>query len=454
MGEMIKNRKNETFRILLFLALPTMLEHLLSTLMQYVDTAMVGRLGADATAAVSTTTTITWLTGSLSAAVAVSCMTMIATAIGARDTERVRKIASQSVLLAILTGGLIMIVSIVLSPVIPVWMGIDVSVQKAASDYFLIISIPAIFRSLSIILSSAVRATHDTKNPMIISLSSNALNVVLNAVLIYGLHLDVTGAALATAISTVVSGVWMLVLFLRTDVLRFSRRDLKPDKEILSENAKLSLPVLATAFTSCMGYVVFAGMITGLGKVIFAAHSIAVTAEELFYLPGYGLRSATQTLVGNSIGERDRNKFRGVSRAGIVITVVLMTFSGLLLFVCSYPLMCVFTRSEEVARTGAYVLKMVAFTEPFFGLQVVLEGIFYGVGKTRFPFLVDTLSMWGIRILFTFLCVNVWGLGLRSVWICMIVDNLCKAFVFAIASPKTFRRAFQKADFTKIEDQL
>lgn len=454
MGEMIKNRKNETFRILLFLALPTMLEHLLSTLMQYVDTAMVGRLGADATAAVSTTTTITWLTGSLSAAVAVSCMTMIATAIGARDTERVRKIASQSVLLAVLTGGLIMIVSIVLSPVIPVWMGIDVSVQKAASDYFLIISIPAIFRSLSIILSSAVRATHDTKNPMIISLSSNALNVVLNAVLIYGLHLDVIGAALATAISTVVSGVWMLVLFIRTDVLRFSRRDLKPDKEILSENAKLSLPVLATAFTSCMGYVVFAGMITGLGKVIFAAHSIAVTAEELFYLPGYGLRSATQTLVGNSIGERDRNKFRGVSRAGIVITVVLMTFSGLLLFVCSYPLMCVFTSSEEVARTGAYVLKMVAFTEPFFGLQVVLEGIFYGVGKTRFPFLVDTLSMWGIRILFTFLCVNVWGLGLRSVWICMIADNLCKAFVFAIASPKTFRRAFQKADFTKIEDQL
>ena len=185
----------------------------------------------------------------------------------------------------------------------------------------------------------------------------------------------------------------------------------------------------------------------------------AETPEAMFadgngFVLAYRDRLLLLDEAGNSVGERDGDKFRAVGRAGIIITVVLMSFSGLLLFVCSYPLMCVFTSSEEVARIGATVLKMVAFTEPFFGLQVVLEGIFYGVGKTRFPFLIDTLSMWGIRILFTFLCVNVWGLGLRSVWICMIADNLCKAFVFAIASPKTFRRAFQKADSAKIEKQL
>ncbi len=441
-----KSEKGRTmFGTLALLALPTMLEHLLSTLMQYVDTAMVGRLGADATAAVSTTTTITWLTGSLAASVAVAVLTGIATEIGAGRKERVSRIAAQSLLLSAGVGMIIAVVSVVLSPYIPGWMGIDASVRESASLYFTIISVPMVFRSFSIILGSALRATHDTKTPMAISLTSNAMNVVLNAVLIYGLKLGVTGAALATAISTVVCGTWMLIVFLRKEILRFPVSMLKPDREVLPELFAISAPVLATSFTSCMGYVVFAGMITGLGKVIFAAHSIAVTAEEFFYLPGYGLRSATQTLIGNSLGERDVKKFKEVSRVSILFTLAMMCVSGVLLFFAAYPLMCVFTSSEEVARIGAGVLKMVAFSEPFFGLQIVLEGIYYGTGRTRLPFLINTVSMWAVRLLLTYLCVSVWGLGLRAVWGCMITDNVCKALAFVVAvsvGAKTFFKKF------------
>ena len=404
---MTKEQKN-TFRTLLLLALPTMLEYLLSTLMQYVDTAMVGHLGADATAAVSTTTTITWLTGSLSASIAVAVLTMIATAMGANRLEQVKTIAAHAVLYSVAIGSLITLISVALSGRIPVWMGIDESVQVLAAQYFLIISLPGVFRSFSIILGAAIRATHDTKNPMIISLSANGLNVILNGFLIYGLHMGVQGAALATALSTFVSGVWMLAVFLRKDVLRFEKSALKPQKKIVSESMKIGLPVLATSFTSCMGYVVFASMITGLGKVVFAAHSIAVTAEELFYIPGYGLRGATQTLVGNSVGEGDQHKFRVVGRVSILFTILMMCVSGILLYFLSYPLMCLFTSSHEAAVIGAGVLKMVAFSEPFFGLQIVLEGIYYGVGNTRLPFYINTVSMWVIRIFFTYLCVNVW----------------------------------------------
>ncbi len=442
MGKMTDKKQN-TFRTLLFLALPTMLEHLLSTLMQYVDTAMVGRLGADATAAVSTTTTITWLTGSLCASIAVAVLTMIATAIGANRYAYVKKIAAHAVTLSIAIGLLIMVLSVAMHRSIPVWMGIDSSVQEAAALYFLIISLPAIFRALSIILGAAIRATHDTRMPMIVSLSANGINVVLNTVLIYGLHLGVTGAAVATAVSTVISGVWMFYVFRKNEMLRFGREDLKPDKEILLENARIGVPVLATSFTSCMGYVVFASMITGLGKVIFAAHSIAVTAEELFYIPGYGLRSATQTLIGNSIGEKNREKFRAVSKVSIVFTILMMCVSGILLYFCAYPLMCVFTSSDEVARIGAGVLRMVAFSEPFFGLQIVLEGIYYGVAKTRLPFWINTISMWAVRILLTYFCIHFWGLGLTAVWTCMILDNVVKAVTSAIAAPRTFRAFFR-----------
>ena len=78
------------------------------------------------------------------------------------------------------------------------------------------------------------------------------------------------------------------------------------------------------------------------------------------------------------------------------------------------------------------MLKMVAFSEPFFGLMIVLEGIYYGLGRTKYAFVTETSSMWGIRILFSFLCVRVWELDLRAVWYCMIADNVCKSVLFVL----------------------
>ena len=452
MGHLRKKQYRDMLKTIVLLALPTMFEHLLSTLMQYVDTAMVGRLGADATAAVSTTTTITWLVNSISGAVGVAILTMIATGIGAGRNEYVKKTAAQAVLLSVTVGGIITAACIILSPYIPGMMGIDESVRALSSEYFMIISVPMVLRSFSIVLGSAIRATHDTRMPMIINLTANGLNVVLNYLLIYTAGLGVRGAAIATAISTALSGIWMLMLFLKKDVLRFDVRSLKPDKDILAEAWRIGFPVLATNFTSCLGYVVFAGMITGMGNVIFAAHSIAVTAEEFFYIPGYGLRNATQTLIGNSYGEGDHNKFKLTSRISMALTVLMMCISGFLLYIVARPLMSVFTTSQEVIDTGTMVLKMVAFSEPAFGILIEVEGIYYGLGKTKLPFIIETLSMWAVRILFTYLCVNIWHLSLRAVWFCMIADNILKALAFTIASFIIFRKKSFAAEFSVIGD--
>lgn len=183
---------------------------------------------------------------------------------------------------------------------------------------------------------------------------------------------------------------------------------------------------------SCLGYVVFASLVSGMGTTIFAAHSIAVTAETIFYIPGYGLRTATSTLVGVSLGEEDKNKFETVGYLSVFLTVGMMCFNGVLLYLISHPLMSLFTKSQDAILIGAEMLKLVAFSEPFFGLMIVLEGIFYGLGRTRYAFAIETFSMWGIRILFTFLCIQVWNLDLRAVWYCMIADNVCKALLFTL----------------------
>lgn len=424
--------KLQIFKALVILSIPTILEEMLATLLQYVDTAMVGQLGQNATASVSVTTTITWLVGSICSALGIATLSMISKAVGSKDKERIRRISSQMLMLAVGCGLLVGGLSMALSPYIPLWMGAEEEIQKDASVYFFIISVPMVFRACNSILGAAIRATKDTKTPMFINLSANLLNVLLNYVMIYIWGWGVTGAAVASAISYTLSGCCMFVAYRRNQLLHWEWKSFKVDGAILADCAKLSIPVLATNVTSCLGYVVFASLVTGMGTTIFAAHSIAVTAETIFYIPGYGLRTATSALVGISLGEGNRKKFENTSFISVILTMAMMVLSGVVLYLTAYPLMCVFTNSEEVARIGAEMLKLVAFSEPFFGLMVVMEGIYYGLGRTKYTFWVTTLSMWGVRILFTWICVELWNQGLTEVWYCMIADNVCKAVLLVL----------------------
>lgn len=430
---------------LLFLSVPTMIEHILSTLFQYVDTAMVGRLGERATAAVSVTTTVTWLVNSVASAMGVAVLAMISKAVGSRDGRLIQRLAGHVVLVVTVCGLVMTVVSVALSPWIPRWMGAEKDVQAEASRYFLIISLPLLFRAASIIFGAAIRATQDTKTPMFISMGCNFSNVLLNGILIYGLRMGVIGAALGSAISYTLSGILMFRAFCRKDSLRFPWREFKVDGRILREGISLSLPVLGTSLISCLGYVFFAGMVSGMGTSIFAAHSIAVTAETVFYIPGYGLRTATSTLVGASLGEGNREKFECITQLSVILTVGMTCVSGAVLYFASLPLMQLFTNSEKVAYLGASMLQMVAFSEPFFGLMVVVEGLFYGLGRTRYAFFVESFSMWGIRILATFVCVEICHMDLRAVWCCMIADNVCKAFLFTcpVSTRRGRRRIFE-----------
>lgn len=427
--------KKEDFIImkgLVWLSIPTILEQLLSTLLQYVDTAMVGRLGEKATAAVSVTTTISWLVGSMASAVSVAVVAMIAKAIGAKQLEKAKIISKQAVIITLIVGIVLGAVSVALSPFIPIWMGAEKSVRANATIYFVIISTPLVFRCASSVLGAAIRATQNTKTPMIITTCSNVINVLFNIVFIYWLGLGVMGAAISTAISYITGGIAMFIMFRKNKYFDWPIKELRLDRGVLNEVTKLGMPVLLTNITSCLGYVFFAGMVSGLGTTIFAAHSIAVTAETCFYIPGYGIRTATSSMIGLAYGEKDRNKFEVICKISIIFTVILMCLNGLILYKVAYPLMSVFTSSQNVARIGADMLKLVAFSEPFFGLMVVSEGIMYGLGKTGYAFWVETGCMWGIRIMFTFLCVKMWNMGLTEVWYCMIADNVCKAILLTI----------------------
>ncbi len=429
---MDKIKRRENLQSLLVLAFPIVLEEILSTLLQYVDTAMVGRLGARATASVSLTSTVNWLIYSFFSSFAIALGAIISKALGEKNYKRIKEASTLSFSLSIVLGLIICLLATTLSPFIPKWMNASVDIQKDASSYFFIISLAIPFRAFIILAASAMRAIKNSKTPMYINLSANILNIGLNYLLIYTASLGVTGAALATLISYALASVVIAIIWKKMEIISYEKNYIIPDKALIKETFTIALPAVATNATSCFGHIVFASLVSSMGTIVFAAHSIALSAETIFYVPGYGLRGATSTLIGVSVGEKDEDKFKVIERQSMILTILMMSFTGLLLFLFARPIMGFFTPDEEVIREGASILKLIAFTEPLFGLMIVSEGIYYGLGETKYTFYIETIGAWGIRILFSLIAIKVFNVNLFGVWICMALDNSFRALGLAI----------------------
>lgn len=435
-----------TLWIVLALAWPTMLEQMLQVAAQYVDSAMVGRLGAPATAAVGATVTINWLVGTSLSALGIGFLAFIAREYGAGRYNNAARAAAQSVLATAVMGLGFTALTLTLSPSIPGWMNADPAIRPEAARYFFIIYTPMLLRAATVVFGTVLRASGDTRTPMKVNLAVNLVNVVLNFLLIYpartltlgglsvrvpGAGLGVTGAAIGTAAGFAVGGVAMTIALWRHPRLSPKGRSLRPDWSIMRPCLKVAVPAALQRFGTSFGYVAFASVINSLGTVATAAHSIANTAESAFYIPAYGIQTAAATLSGNAGGMKDQKYMKSVTRTLLILEPSLMAVSGLALFLLAPRMMAMFTPDDQVIRLGSVVLRMVAVTEPLYGIAVVLEGIFMGVGDTMYAFGCNIVGMWGVRVLGTVLLVRVLGYGLTAAWGAMIAHNLllCALFV-------------------------
>lgn len=425
------------------LAWPTMLEELLQTAVQYIDTAMVGSLGTQATAAVGATSTVNWLVSSTIAALGIGFLSYVSQACGAGDRSKGGRTSAQAVLTVLVCGLFFTGLTLGLSRYVPVWMQVDPEIQSLTARYFFILYTPMLFRTATIIFGTLLRSVGDSKTPMRVGLLVNILNVILNVLLIYptrtwfglgiwGAGLGVIGAALASAISFTAGGICISVALWRHPVITPRGNSFRPDFEILKPCLKVALPNALQRFGTSLGYVAFASMINSIGDVATAAHTIANTVESAFYIPGYGMQTAAATLAGNALGARDNRRAGKLAQMIIFVETVLMILSGGLLFVFAPQMMGLFSRDAQVILLGSVVLKMVALSEPFYGVAIIIEGMMHGMGNTMLPFLFSISGMWGIRIVGTFLCTQIFGMGLVSAWACMIAHNLALFTAFLI----------------------
>ena len=307
--------------VILSLAWPTMLEQLMHTAVQYIDTAMVGTLGTQATAAVGATSTVSWVVGSSTSALGIGFLSFIARAHGAGNREEAKRASAQASLVVLAVGTLFTGLCLGCAGLIPVWMQVDEAIRPLTARYFSILYAPMLFRTATTVFGMVLRAAGDTKTPMKVGVGVNIINVILNFLLIYpsrtmnifglsvpmfGAGWGVIGAAVASAAAFAVGGIWITVVLWRHPDISPRGQTFKPDMEILHPCLRVALPNMLQRFGTSLGYVAFASMVNSVGEIATAAHTIANTVESAFYIPGYGMQTAAATLAGNAYGAGEK----------------------------------------------------------------------------------------------------------------------------------------------------
>lgn len=436
-----------TLSAILFLSWPAVVEQVMITLVQYIDTAMVGSLGSSATAAVGLTASTTWLFGGIFGAAAVGFSVQVAQHLGAGRTQEAKSVTWQGLQFVGIFGVAIGLIGIGLSFPLPAMLGAEGPLRQEAGLYFRIIACAMPFTFGANMLSAIIRCAGDTRTPMLLNVLINLLNICLNFLFIYpsrqislfgrelfcwGAGWGVAGAAFASGLSTaLVFFLFILVLFRKRSPIQIAFRErYRFEAACLKTVWRLGLPVAMERVTVSLAQIVITAVIAGIGTAAVAANHLAVTAEAVSYLPAYGIAAAATTLVGQAVGAGRKDLARRFARLVTWIGILVMTFGGALLFLFSVPLIRIFTSDPEVIDLGAQVLRIVAFAEPLFGASIVASGSLRGAGDSRVPFFISLGTMWGVRITLSLLLANT--LGLPGVWLAMAAELCVRGFVFMV----------------------
>lgn len=404
------------------LSIPAILAQLTSIMMQYIDTAMVGNLGAGASAAIGLVSTTTWLLNGLCSALSTGFSVQAAQKIGAGQEQEARLILKHALITALVFSGILMTAGIAVSGSLPLWLGAGEDIRQNASGYFLIYacSLPAF--QLNSLAGSMLQCSGNMRTPAILDAVMCGLDVLFNLLFIW--LWGVPGAALGTALATlVICTVKLWIVTFRSSTLNIRRKEPRMfQKNILYRMVRIGLPMGFEHIAICGAMIASTRIIAPLGTVAIAANSIAVTAESICYMPGYGIAAAATALTGQSIGAGRKNLARSFSGLSILLGCLIMTAAGILMYFLCPAIFRMLTPDLQVQQLAAEILRIELFAEPLFAASIVASGALCGAGDSLIPCLLNLASIWGVRLPLSVLLVRQWGL--QGVWFAMCVE-LC-----------------------------
>lgn len=406
------------------LSIPGMMAQLSSILMQYIDAAMVGFLGARQSASIGLVASSTWVLGSLLHALCIGFTVQMAHLVGAGEKSKTKNLLFNALLTCICFSLFLLLFGTGISFKLPLWLGASDEIYNDAFWYFLIFCLSAPFYEIVYLLGGMQQCSGNMKLPGILNALMCLLDIMFNFLFIFVFNLGVKGAALGSACSALsVALLFLYFTLFKSEYLKFTGyKGFFFDGSVVKKAVKLAAPVALESSAFSGALVVVTKMVSPLGAVSLAANSFATTAESLCYMPGYGISEAATTLVGQSFGAKRRDLVRSFSWITVFYGIVLMTVSGLAMyFAC--PLIFKFITPDPAIRAlSVEVLRIELFAEPLFGASIVAMGALRGKGDTLVPSILNLFSLWIVRLSLSFILVK--NYALKGIWFAMAIE-LC-----------------------------
>ena len=439
---------SQKLNLIVQLSIPSILAQLTTIMMFYIDASMVGSLGARASASIGIVESTTWLFGGLTSAAALGFSVQAAHFIGANDFEKARQVFRQGLMATALFTIILTLICVAIAGPLPRWLGGGADIQADASAYFTIYCLALPVYQIGILSSSMLKCSGNMRIPSMMSILMCLLDVVFNFFLIYetrpmtlfgaditmpGAGMGVPGAALGTALAYVVTGV-MLIWFATVKSPELSLRHEKwtfaPLWNYLRNAAKVSLPMGAQYMMMSGAQIVSTMIVAPLGNIAIAANTLAITAESLCYMPGYGIGDAATTLVGQSIGAGRRGLARSFAYRTVFMGIGVMAFMGAVMYILAPQMIGIMTPDEQVRLLGSQSLRIEAFAEPMFAAAIVTYSVCLGAGDTLMPACMNLASMWLVRLTLAAYLAPIYGL--RGVWTAMAIELTFRGTIFLV----------------------
>jgi putative MATE family efflux protein len=419
------------------LAWPVVLEQALAMVGQVVDMAMLGRLGKEAVAAVGLSMQPFRLIQATFMGLSVGTTALVARATGAGNREEAGQVAGQSIIIALLFGLAISIIGVINADWVITFMKAEEPVRVVGREYVRMMMPGMLLFFVFTISTGALRGAGDTRTPMMINVSLNAIKVLCNYLLIFGNlgfpEMGVAGAGISTTVSRSLGGIAILIALSRKNSklpVNWKRVLSGFDLRLFGRILNIGVPAMAERVLTSSGQIAYARQVAGLGTEAYAAHSLALNVESFSYMPGMGFATSATALVGQRLGAKDPE---GAEKSAIIamkMGVLTMGTMGVLFFLFPAQFLSIFTNDAGVIARGVPLVRIVAFTQFPEALGFVIPGALRGAGDTRIAMYVTVAGVWIMRLGLTYILMNVFNVGLTAAWFAMFADWVLRSALY------------------------
>ena len=426
-----------TNKMIAGLLIPVVLEQLLNSIMGTADTMMVSNVGSAAISAVSLVDSINVLVIQAFSALAAGGAIVCAQYIGQKNVKKANESARQVLFIITAISVVISLICLVFQkPMLHLIFGsVEAEVMRASEIYFFYTALSFPFIAAYDSAASIFRAQDNTKGPMLISMISNVMNIAGNAMLIWGFHMGVAGAALATLISRVFCAVVVLIQ-LRQDRQPIVVRDylkIRPDFRMIRRILSIGIPSGVENSMFQLGKLAIQSSVSTLGTVAIAAQAMTSILENLNGIAAIGVGVGLMTIVGQCIGAGEKEQAVYYIKKLAVISEIVVFSCCLLIWALTKPITMIAGMEPESADMCFFMMTVITIVKPIVWVPAFIPP--YGLraaGDVRFSMILSTCSMWIFRVSLCIYLCRAQGFGPIAVWIGMFADWSVRSIIFTI----------------------